>query len=151
MSSSAPRTVVIGLGNPCRGDDAAGAHCVELLRGRVPSQVELLRCREPAALLEPLARAHSAYLIDACRSGAAPGTVQRFDVCAHSLPALPGALSTHGLELPEALELARVLGALPMHCVLYAIEGQSYTAGAPLSAPVRRAVAAVAADILGAH
>ncbi len=147
---SAHRTVVIGIGNPCRGDDAAGPLCVQMLRKRLAPQVEALVCLEPAGLLEPLARADSAYLIDACRCGGSPGTVRRFDVGAQPLPRLASPVSSHGIELSEALELARALGSLPSHCVLYAIEGRTYAAGEPPSAPVRRAVAQVVTCILAA-
>ena len=39
------RTVVIGIGNPLRGDDAAGVAVAERLRPRVPEGVEVVSCR----------------------------------------------------------------------------------------------------------
>ena len=44
-------------------------------------------------------------------------------------------------------ELARVLGQLPQHCIVYAIEGADFRLGAPLSPPVAAAVRRVAADL----
>ena len=143
--------MVIGLGNAGRGDDAAGRACVAALRGRLADEIELIESDgEPAALLALLARAREACLIDACLSGAQPGTVRRFDVARHALPALAATDSTHGLGLSEALELARALGVLPERCVVYAIEGLSYDPGAPLTDPVRAAVTVVAERIVRA-
>ena len=45
-------------------------------------------------------------------------------------------MSSHGLGLHQAIELARALGQLPGRCVVYAIEGASFEAGAPLSPAV---------------
>ena len=89
----------------------------------------------------------AAFLVDACASGAPAGTVRRFDVAETPLPAAAFGLSSHGLGLAEAIELARALGLLPPSCVVYAIEGQSFAIGAPLSPPVATAVAAVAARL----
>lgn len=148
MRPSARRRVVIGLGNPDRGDDGAGQACLASLRGRLPGDVELIESDgEPAALLGLLAQACEAYLIDACASGAPPGTVRRFDVAARALPRLAGTTSTHGMGVAEALELARVLAVLPERCALYAIEGRSYAHGRGLSEPVRAAIASVSRRI----
>lgn len=148
MSGGTVRRRVIGLGNPYRGDDAAGRACIAELRGRLPVDLELIESDgEPAALLALLGCAREACLIDACASGLPAGTVQRFDAAAAILPSLPGATSTHGIGLAEAIELARALGALPRRCVVYAIEGLSYGAGESLSDPVRTAVRAVAERI----
>ncbi|MFA6207521.1 MAG: hydrogenase maturation protease, partial [Methylocystis sp.] len=69
------------------------------------------------------------------------------------LPRAAFGASTHGFGLAEALELARALGVLPPRCIVYAIEGEIFDIGAPMSPAVAAAVAVVAdrlrADILG--
>lgn len=148
MSPSARARLVIGIGNSLRGDDAAGLACIGALRGRLARDIELIESDgEPAGLLARLARAAEAHLIDASVSAAPPGTVRCFDALTQRLPRLAGAASTHGLGLSETLELARALGALPARCLVYAIEGASYAPGAPLSDPVRAAIARVARQI----
>ncbi len=150
MRRRTARRMVIGLGNPDRGDDAAGPACLAALRGRLPPDVELIESDgEPVGLLTLLGDATEAYLIDACISGAAAGTVRRLEPATDTLPAWAAPPSSHGLGVAETLELARALGELPRRCVVYAIEGLRYEVGAPLSAPVRSAVAAVAAHIAG--
>ena len=80
-----------------------------------------------------------------CASGATVGTVRRFDVGSAPLPqgAFNFNISTHGLGLAEAVELARALDQLPDRCVVYAIEAASFQPGAPLSPPVAAAIAEV--------
>jgi len=134
---------VIGLGNAARGDDAAG-----LLAARALGGVELER--DPSALVELLDGAPSATILDAVSSGAAPGTVHRFDVSAEPLPAsVRRATSTHALGLAEAIELARTLGRLPERVIVYGIEGRSFAAGDPVCAAVRAAVARVVTELRG--
>ncbi len=138
------RQIVIGIGNLERGDDAAGRIALERLRGRLPADIELIEeSGEAAALLAAMEGATAAYLIDACTSGAASGTVYRLDAAASPLPRALRSCSTHGLGLAEALELARALGTLPGRCIVYAIEGASFELGAPLSAPVRAQIDAL--------
>lgn len=144
-SVSRRRRIVLGIGNPDRGDDAAGRAVVRLLRGAPPDGVEIVeQDGEATAVLAQLEDAAAAFVVDACASGAPAGTVRRFDVAAGPLPQAAFGLSTHGFGLAEAIELARALGQLPPYCVVYAIEGSSFDAGAPLSSTVAAAVVAVA-------
>ncbi len=139
------RMIVIGAGNPERGDDAAGRAVVRLLRGALPDEVALVELDgEATALLAHLEDVATAFIIDACASGLPAGSLQRFDVSAEPLPHAAFSLSTHGFGLAEGIELARALGQLPERCIVYAIEGGAFEAGAPLSPPVAAAVAVTA-------
>jgi hydrogenase maturation protease len=142
---SAGRVLVLGIGNPDRGDDAAGLAVARLLRPLLPPSVEVAQAPgEAADLLARLERCAAAVLVDACAGGAAAGTVRRFDVALAPLPAEAFGLSTHGFGLAEAIELARVLGRLPRRCIVYAVAGGSFALGAPLSPPVRAALPGLA-------
>lgn len=148
MAENGGRCAVIGIGNPDRGDDALGREVVRQLSGTMPAHVELIGLDgEAASLLAKLDGADIAYLVDACISGAPPGSIQRFDATTTPLPHDGFAMSTHGLGLAEAIELARALGQLPESCVVYAVEAASFEAGAPLSPPVAAAVHAVAEQL----
>ena len=143
------RRVVIGIGNPDRGDDGAGHEVVRLLTGRAPAGVTLLRhTGEATTLLDCLQRADAAWLIDAAASGAAPGTIRRFDAVAGALPSGLAAVSSHGLGLAQVIGLARTLRTLPRACLVYAIEGNHFIAGAPLTPAVASAAASVAEQVL---
>jgi hydrogenase maturation protease len=142
--------LVIGIGNPDRGDDAAGRAVARWLNGRLPPDVEIIEHDgEPASLLARLEGVATAYLIDACASGTAIGTVRRFDVRAAPLSQEAFSVSTHGLGLAEAVELARALGQLPDRCIVYAIEGHSFEPGAQLSPAVAAAIIEVCSRVQG--
>lgn len=156
VTCNRPRCVVIGVGNRDRGDDGLGPAAARLLREHVeaarhpgfaaPEIIE--HGRDVASLILARASAEWLFLIDACVSGAAPGTICRLDVTAAGLPARalpPGSChSSHGFGLAAALELARALGRLPPHTVIYAVEASSFAAGTPLSPLLERAAAEVA-------
>jgi hydrogenase maturation protease len=137
--------IVIGIGNPDRGDDAVGRAVARRLRGVLPGDVEVVEADgEATDLIARLDGKAEAWLVDACASGAAAGTVRRFDVGAGPLPQDAFGVSTHGFGLGEAIELAQALGQLPRRCIVYAVEGASFEIGAALTAPVADAVADVA-------
>ena len=136
--------LVIGVGNPNRGDDGVGRTVARLLSPHV-SVVE--HNGEATSLLGVLREEDCVWLVDAAQSGAAPGTIHRID-CAGEAPIPDRTMSSHGFGPAEAVGLARALGSLPRHCIIYAIEAADFTAGAPLSPPVERAAHQVAARIL---
>jgi hydrogenase maturation protease len=136
---------VIGIGNPDRGDDAAGRAVARLLAEMHLEGADIVeRKGEVTELMAAMTEASTVYLVDASLTGAAPGTVTRFDVGQNPLPQEAFSASTHGLGLAQAVELARTLGQLPARCIVYAIDGAGFEIGSPLSAPVQEAVTVVA-------
>jgi hydrogenase maturation protease len=139
---------VIGVGNPWRSDDAVGLAVARELAGTLPEGVDVLeREGEPASLIDTWEGAESVWLADAISSGAAAGTVRRLDAGEHELPAEMFRTSTHHLGLAEAVELARALGKLPQHLVVYGIEGATFDIGDELTPEVRAASERVAGAI----
>jgi hydrogenase maturation protease len=146
---TAPRCVVVGVGNPYRRDDAAGLEVAARLADHVPAGVEVITCpQEPSRLLDAFEGRGAALVVDACASGAAPGTVHRFDAAAGAIPARTFRSSTHAFGVGEAVELARALGRLPAHVVVYGVEGEAFEAGEGLSEPVAGAVPHAARQML---
>ena len=149
----ARRCVVLCIGNPERGDDAAGRAVARALRALLDDVEIIEEDGEATRVLARLEGADAAFIVDACASGASPGEIHRIDIGAGPLPLTGFSASTHGFGLAEAVELARALGALPPRCVVYAIEGATFDIGAPLSPAVATAVEIIAArlraDILG--
>ena len=140
MRAESMRKVLIGVGNVYRGDDGAGIAVARRLKTSGMEGVAVIEHDgEPAALIETLKDADSAVVIDAA-AGSDPGRIHRFDAAAGELPRGIFAWSTHGMGVADAIELARALGELPVRCVVYAVEGQSFETGAPLSARVEAAV-----------
>lgn len=148
MAVNARRTAVIGIGNIERGDDAVGRVAAQRFRDGVPTDVDVYeQDGEATALVDLLEGRSGVYLIDACSSGFPAGSIHRFDVSSAPLPDRAVRVSTHGFGLGEAIELARALGILPARCIVYAIEGVTFTTGAPLSRAAAEAAAAVAREI----
>jgi hydrogenase maturation protease len=149
---SGARRLFIGIGNPLRGDDAAGLLAARALRRRDPAGVEVRELEgEPVDLIEAWAGRDTVLVADAVCSGGVPGEVLRVDAAAGPLPAELAGSSTHALGLAEAVELARALERLPPRLVVYGIEASSFAAGAEAGAEVRAAaehVAATAAEEL---
>ena len=133
------RTVIIGVGNALRGDDAAGLHVARQLRDRGCDHVRE-SSGETASLMDLWKGAAVALLADAAQSGAPAGTVTRLDASTQPLPAAFLHCSTHAFGLAEAVELARSLGTLPPRVIVFGIEGKSFEHGEPLSTEVERGV-----------
>jgi hydrogenase maturation protease len=60
-----------------------------------------------------------------------------------------GSLSSHGLGVASAIEMARALGTLPRQVVVYAIEGERFGLGEDLSPRVAAAVSQLVDRVLG--
>jgi hydrogenase maturation protease len=135
-------TLVIGVGNEWRRDDAAGLIVARRLRERCPRAVRVIEHEgEPLDLIEHWSGAAAAILIDAVRTGAEPGTIHRLDALAERLPAELFRGSTHTLGIAEAVELGRALGRLPGRLLVVGIEAKRVDAGAGLSPEVERGAA----------
>jgi len=136
--------LVIGVGNPDRGDDGVGRVVARLLR---PHMSVVEQNGEATALVDTLRSAQHTWLIDAAQSDSPPGTIHRID-CTKDIPLLRSTVSSHGFGLAEAIGLARALGTMPPHCIIFAIEGTSFTPSTPMSLPVTGAAREVARRIL---
>ena len=136
-----PRLLVIGIGNEFRSDDGVGRIVAGKLAGELPTFIEiLLESGEGAALIDAWSGARAVFVIDAVRSGAVPGTAFRVDASEQKIPTGYFNYSSHAFSLAEAVELSRALGTLPHTCMIYGIEGKSFTSGTGLSDEVRHSV-----------
>ena len=137
--------LVLGIGNDLRGDDGAGLEVARRLRA---AGVRALGCAgDPSGLLDVWEGERDVILVDAVRSGAAPGTLHRMDARARPLPTRLFCGSTHHVGVADAVELGRALGRLPERLRIVGIEGESFATGTGLSPAVDRAVEAVAAEL----
>jgi hydrogenase maturation protease len=103
-----PRVLLVGIGNELRGDDALGICVVRRLRRRAArAGIDVYEQQgDPVGLLDLWHAADGAVLVDAVRSGAPAGAIQRLDATARRLPAsLRGSSSTHAIALDQAIEL----------------------------------------------
>lgn len=145
--------VLIGLGNEWRRDDGVGPALTALLASRVEPEVRVVDLDgDPARVIEVWDGAELAVLVDAVRSGAAPGTLFRTEVgstsSAVSLPAGTTDPSSHGLGVGEAVDLGRVLGRLPDRLVVHGVEAADLGDGPGLSPAVAAVLPALADRVL---
>lgn len=141
-------TVVIGVGNRMRGDDAAGLVVIDRLTGRLAAGVRLVESAgDVTHLLDAWRDASRAVVIDAVVSGDQPGTVHRLDACS-GIPSSWRSPSSHLLGLVEALELGAVLDAVPADTVVFGIEAAEIDTGSEMTGPVEAATLRVADEVL---
>jgi hydrogenase maturation protease len=141
---------VVGIGNAWRSDDAVGLVVARDLREVLPESVAVLeREGEPTGLIETWADAQALWIVDAVSSGARPGTVHRVDASHSELPDQFRGGSTHHLSLREAVAMARALGRLPKHVVVFGVEGGNFEVGEQLTPQVAAAVPIVVAAVRG--
>lgn len=140
------RVLVVGLGNPDRGDDGAGAAVVKRLGDKVPDGVTLTtRTGDLLAMLGEWSGFDALICVDAAASLGAPGTVHRFNLADGPLPReLSAPSSSHALGLADALAMGEVLGRLPPTVIVFAIEAETFETGVALSTEVASALDPVA-------
>ena len=132
--------LVAGLGNEYRSDDGAGSAVAAYVSGRMPT-VDSKVISEPLDLIGAWDDADLAVVADATRSGSPPGTVQLVDLGAgEDAASSAGPMSSHGMDLPRVLRLARAMGHAPHHVAVVGIEGENFADGVGLSPAVALAV-----------
>ena len=127
-----PRVLVLGVGNPLRGDDALGWHATRQLARRYGAEaearfvednqwvsadqlVEIMTCQQMTMdLVEPAHEAERVIFIDASVKGE-PGSL----VCETVTPEAPQNLITHQFDAPTLLAAVKALyGVCPQAVVL---------------------------------
>ena len=136
--------IVIGIGNPDRGDDAVG---VQVARQVAAERLDVLTLEfdDPSEALDAWEPEDTVVVTDAISSGGSPGDIRGIDVVEHRLPAGKWSSGgTHALGLAAVVELARTLGLLPRALVVVGVEAGQFGQGAPMSQAVAAAVPAAA-------
>ena len=142
MKQESPRSSavrIIGLGNGLRGDDAVGLLVARRLRQEVNDRIEVIEGEMAGVdLIELMRDARVAILIDAARSGQAPGMIHRLDASRTPIGPQIFPCSSHGLGMVDALELARVMGTIPATVIVYGVEVGNMETGQALSPSVAK-------------
>ena len=138
--------VVVGTGQSLRGDDGAGLAAVETWHKLYPSaqdpRIRFELTELPGlALLDLLADAQAAIIVDALKSGSAPGTIRLLnqdDLAAFG----EGTGSAHGWGVAETLTLGKQLEPekLPDQLSMITIEAGGLELGRGLSQEVQNAL-----------
>lgn len=146
--SAGPRVLVLCLGNADRGDDGIGPAVAARLEGRLPEGIVLdVRCGDMLALIEDWQGFDALVCVDAAAPMDGPGAIHRMDLAEQDLPRDMAFISSHAFGLAEAVALAQTLGLAPLRIVVYAVEGASFEAGAPMTPQAAVAIGPVAEQI----
>ena len=137
-------TVVIGIGNEFRSDDAVGIHFARQLQELNSSAVKIIESfGEGVELMDLWEGATRLFICDAVCSNSVPGTIHVLEPQKDAIPSHFFNYSTHAFSLAEAIEMSRVLGNLPEQVTIYGIEGGSFVAGNQLTVAVQNSLAQV--------
>jgi hydrogenase maturation protease len=122
------RARIIGIGQESAGDDGVGLAVVRRLRAQAPAGVELHEVAEASALIpllgpssgssSPVTIEHggTVVIVDAVVGGGAPGEV--LDLAPEEIAARGlRPLSSHGIDVAQALALSRELAPCVNSCV----------------------------------
>lgn len=147
--------LVIGCGNLLRGDDATGPVLVRRLRERGLPQG--MHCVDGGTggmdVAYQMRGVAEVILVDACRSGSAPGTL--FEMSGDDVENLPPptGINLHSFRWDHAIAVGRWLlkDEYPARVTAYLVEAASFEPGAPLSPAVDRAVDTLADHLLGSR
>ena len=141
--------LVIGYGNPLRGDDGVGWRVAEAAASVLPDPpvtvltVQLLT----PELADPISRSDRLILIDAAAEGP-PGEVRCFPIAADSAAAAGLAIGTHEVTLDRLLGMAQELFGRCPPAYMVTIAGESFEVSETLTATVEGAVAQALACVL---
>jgi hydrogenase maturation protease len=115
------RILVLGVGNVLLTDEGIGIHALELLQQhyRLPDDVEVIDGGTSGMdLLDQLADRDCVVLVDAVKTGDAPGTVVR--LAGDALPAFfRSKISPHQLGLCDLLAMLQLRGEAPKELILH--------------------------------
>lgn len=129
------RGLILGIGNPLRSDDGAGAHVVDRVAGRLPPGVEARAVHQlTPELAEALAGVDRVAFVDAS-TRLDPGVVDATGVEAGAAPVRSHHATPEGL-----LELCRLVYGRAPRAHLLTVGVASLEHGEALSPPVRDAL-----------
>ncbi len=133
--------VVIGIGNPLRGDDGVGVRAIESLRGFQLDGVELLEGMTYGIDLLPYIEGRKKVIfIDAIDAGDEPGAVFRFSPHEVRQKRRVPSLSLHDFGLYDLIASAELLERCPEEIIIIAVQIKSLEAGTKLSKEVENAL-----------
>lgn len=145
-----PPVLVLGVGNILLSDEGVGVRVVERLAQRyeLPAQVEVLDGGTAGmALMEHLHGRRHVIVVDAVKSGAAPGTL--VTLTGEAVPTFFAAkISPHQIALADVLALLELSGERPAEITVIGIEPESLDTGLELTSTIARRLDELEAQVV---
>ena len=145
-----PSVLVLGLGNPLRGDDGVGPRVVDELTGRglQKGTAAFAVSTGGLELMQVLEGWKRSIVIDAARVGQEPGQFVRFTPDEVRLAQAADSFSLHYSGLSEVLALADALGRVLPEMVIFGVQPGEIGWREGLSPAVEAALPALADAVL---
>ncbi|HEY83904.1 MAG TPA: hydrogenase maturation protease [Chloroflexi bacterium] len=142
-------TLIIGLGNPLRGDDGIGARVAQALAEQnLPPNVDVLDGgTQGLGIVNMLEGRQRVIFVDAADVGVAPGQFKRFTLDEARLLGNDRHLSLHNASLRDALLLAQALDMLPPEVIIFGVQPDTLEWDSTLSPPVEAALPRLLAEV----
>jgi hydrogenase maturation protease len=134
------KIALLGLGNLMRTDDAVGMLTLHTLAASrlLPPEVRVIEGGTLGLdLLDSLRGISHVLVLDAVDTGAAPGTLKRFE--GHEVDDLPVSKSVHLLGFSDLMGALRLMDAAPKEVVLLGVQPASTDWGTVLTSAVETA------------
>jgi hydrogenase maturation protease len=145
-----PSILILGLGNPLRGDDGVGPRVIEELnRHELPEEVKALDAGSGGLdLLHLLEGRERAVIVDAADVGRKPGRFVRFTPDEAHFVGTQDVTSLHNAGLVEVLALADAVGQPLPELVIFGVQPARVGWGEGLSEAVEAALPALVDAVL---
>ncbi|MBI4851672.1 MAG: hydrogenase maturation protease [Acidobacteria bacterium] len=141
-------TVVIGIGNDHRGDDAFGLLTVRNIKKIISNKVCCYEHSSDATgLISLWQKEKVVFLIDAIYSKDPCGTIYCLDLKKEILPN-EWFYSTHSFNIAQVIELAQILDQMPKKILLYGVVGKNFEIGEKISPKVFQAIETLTTEII---
>lgn len=129
------KALVIGIGDPFQGDDAAGIDIVRRLEQQMAPLVDVAySIGNTTHLMDLWEGREKVFLIDVVSTGMEEtGYLHVFSENIQEIPVVFYQASTHLFDVVHAIEHAKALNKLPATLVLYGIEAQDFRMEAEIS------------------
>jgi hydrogenase maturation protease len=129
---------IVGIGNEFRGDDGVALFTLRDLKDTLPPQVKIVEMTgDQSNLLELMQDTNNMIIIDAVNSTAPSGTILHINASEEPFPHNFFAISSHGIDLAQSIELARTMKKLPSVVLIYGIVGRDFSFTTSLSQQVK--------------
>jgi hydrogenase maturation protease len=141
------RLLIVGYGNPLRGDDGLGWHAAQILADILNDEAHILKLHQlMPELAELVSRTEFAIFIDAAVEGVPGQIISRAVVPGYRASSQP---FTHQFDLPTLLACAQSLYGHCPQAVLFTITGESFGLTEEISATVSKALPLLVEQVRG--
>jgi hydrogenase maturation protease len=145
-----PATLVIGLGNPLRGDDGVGVRVAHLLATQpLPPNVEVLDGgTQGLGIVNQIEGRRRVVFVDAADVGRSPGEFACFSLDEAQLLGDDRHLTIHAAGLRDALLLGQALDILPEEIIIFGVQPANLDWDSALSPEVEASLPKLIAAVL---